>query len=179
MNSSNLLTGEIKLSNNHENPTSSNTFSYLNQNINSSLGKSINNSILKPEEKNMNQIEKNIMKNNKNNNNNTLIKRGKILSSGSLLESSRSSRFNKVIKNGIKIKNIDINDDCEDNENDEDAESVISFNYSGKKINNQNKLKENNLGVLKINGNQLFKESRTVTINIEEDIPFDTDEILN
>ena len=115
----------------------------------------------------------------KNFNNITMIKRGKISSSGSLLESSRSSKFNKVIKNGKKITNIDINDDCDDNQNDEDTESIISSNYSSKKNNNQNILKENNLGLLKINETQLFKDSKKENNIAEEDIPFDTDEIIN
>lgn len=46
-------------------------------------------------------------------------------SSGKLLTSSRSSKYNKVIKNGKKIRNIDINNESEDNQN-EDTESIIS-----------------------------------------------------
>ena len=173
MNSNNLLTAKIPISNNQQNTTFINTSNYINQNINSSLGKSINNSIIVPEEKNITKIQNKISKNT-NNNDMLLIKRGKITSSGSLLESSRSSKFNRVIKNGKKITNIDINDDCEDNQNDEDTESVISSNYSSKKNNNQN-----NLGMIKINENQLSKNTKMENNIIEEDIPFDTDEILN
>ena len=176
MDSNNLLTSKISLSNSQQNTTFINNSSYINQNINSSFGNSINNSVIKPEEKNMTKMQSKIMKNF---NNITMIKRGKISSSGSLLESSRSSKFNKVIKNGKKITNIDINDDCDDNQNDEDTESIISSNYSSKKNNNQNILNENNLGMLKINENQLLKDSKKENNIGEEDIPFDTDEIIN
>ena len=176
MDSNNLLTSKISLSNSQQNTTFINNSSYINQNINSSLGNSINNRVIKHEEKNMTKMQSKIMKNF---NNITMIKRGKISSSGSLLESSRSSKFNKVIKNGKKITNIDINDDCDDNQNDEDTESIISSNYSSKKNTNQNILNENNLGMLKINENQLLKDSKKENNIGEEDIPFDTDEIIN
>ena len=77
---------------------------------------------------------------------NRVIKIDKNLqSSGTLLTSSRSSKFNKVLKNGKKIKNIDINNDCEDNENEEDAESVSTNTIIQKRenLNNNNLLDSN------------------------------------
>ena len=66
----------------------------------------------------------------------TIIKKKKtpLLSSGTLVPSSRSKKYNCVFKNGIKIRNIDINDDCEDIKN-EDTES-LSTNAINKKKNN-------------------------------------------
>lgn len=68
------------------------------------------------------------------------IKKGKITSSGSLLKSSRSNKFNRVFKNGKKIKNIDINNDCEDTQNDEDSESISTNSI----IKRKTKIMENN-----------------------------------
>ena len=52
-------------------------------------------------------------------------------SSGVLVKSKRAPKYNKVYKNGKKIKNIDINDDCEDTMRDED--SISSFPIKAKK----------------------------------------------
>ena len=49
MDSNNLLTSKISLSNSQQNTTFINNSSYINQNINSSFGNSINNSVRKPE----------------------------------------------------------------------------------------------------------------------------------
>ena len=51
------------------------------------------------------------------------VQRLRTLSSGTLIQSSRSKKFNRVIKNGEKIRNIDMNDDSEDI-NNEDTESL-------------------------------------------------------
>ena len=91
------------------------------------------------------------------------IKRGKISSSGSLLESTRANKFNTVIKDGKKIRNIDINDDCQDTKNEDDTESIVSPNYPGQ---NSNVLGQNN---------QILQNS-------EEEfalMPLDSDEIPN
>ena len=68
------------------------------------------------------------------------IKRGKLSSSGSLLESTRSHKFNTVVKDGKKIRNIDINDDCQDTKNEDDTESIVSPNYPGKSLGKSNQL---------------------------------------
>ena len=56
----------------------------------------------------------------------------KLESSGVLVKSRRAPKYNKVLKNGKKIKNIDINDDCEDNMKDEDSVSSIPINTKKK-----------------------------------------------
>ena len=85
----------------------------------------------------------------------------KSLSSGTLIPSSRSKKFNKVIKNGEKIRNIDINDDSEDIKN-EDTESVST---------NSNPIKRNDLNISKDRyfGNDTQKKltSALETQNIE------------
>ena len=133
------------------------------------------------------------------------IKKGKLTSSGSLLKSSRSSKFNRVFKNGKKIKNIDINDDCEDTQNDEDTESISTNSLAKRKnelmeknnINSktnlgtsgpsQNKEKENKFGASGINENNLLQKTgiqdnkSELKSNIEKsqnsEIPKDSDEI--
>ena len=57
------------------------------------------------------------------------IKRGRTSSSGSLLKSSRESKYNRVIKFGKKIRNIDANTDPEDVLNI-DTESITEINKS-------------------------------------------------
>ena len=47
----------------------------------------------------------------------------RISSSGTLVTSKRSKRYNKVLKNGKKIRNIDVNDDYEEHQN-EDLDSA-------------------------------------------------------
>ena len=47
----------------------------------------------------------------------------RISSSGTLVTSKRSKRYNKVLKNGKKIRNIDVNDDSEEHQN-EDLDSA-------------------------------------------------------
>ena len=63
-----------------------------------------------------------------------IIERNKLRlsSSGTLLTSTRSRKFNKVLKNGKKIGNIDINNDSEDAHN-EDLESVSTNSIAKKK----------------------------------------------
>jgi serine/threonine protein phosphatase PrpC len=62
-------------------------------------------------------------------------------SSGTLLTSSRSSKFNKVLKDGKKIRNIDINNESEDNQS-EDAESETIKTIP---INKDNSINNNSL----------------------------------
>ena len=69
-----------------------------------------------------------IQKSNSINNFSTISKR-RFESSGKLKPSSRARKFNKVIKNGKLIKNIDINDDCADKMRDDDS----SINYKANK----------------------------------------------
>ena len=98
------------------------------------------------------QTTKTIKLNNPNNNNKTqndikktnntkIINIGKknLQSSGKLLVSSRSSKYNKVVKNGKKIKNIDINSDY-DGMPKEDDDSV-SINPNKKNRSNSNNVK--------------------------------------
>ena len=65
----------------------------------------------------------------------------KLESSGVLVKSRRAPKYNKVLKNGKKIKNIDINDDCEDNMKDED--SVSSIPIKAKKKSNDSSIISN------------------------------------
>ncbi len=62
----------------------------------------------------------------------------KLESSGVLVKSTRAPKYNRVIKNGKKIKNIDINNDCEDTMKDED--SVSSLPIKDKKKSNDGPL---------------------------------------
>ena len=62
-------------------------------------------------------------------------------SSGVLVKSKRAPKYNKVLKNGKKIKNIDINDDCEDTMRDED--SISSFPIKAKKKSNDSSIISN------------------------------------
>ena len=73
---------------------------------------------------------------------NTIQNRKKSLeSSGILVKSKRAPKYNKVLKDGKKIKNIDINDDCEDTMKDED--SVSSFPIKAKKKSNDSSIISN------------------------------------
>ena len=68
-----------------------------------------------------------------------------ILSSGILKPSRRNKKYDKVIKNGIKIKNIDINRDYDENPSDDDTSSNISAINKNMKNKLVEKAKENNL----------------------------------
>ena len=117
---------------------------------------------------------------------NRVIKIDKTLqSSGTLLTSSRSSKFNKVLKNGKQIKNIDINNDCEDNQNEEDAESKSTNTIIKKSENlnssnldsnseNLNNSKTNKLGPI-INSQNKLKDNGSEIDNIDNQILFKTE----
>jgi serine/threonine protein phosphatase PrpC len=62
-------------------------------------------------------------------------------SSGILVKSKRAPKYNKVLKDGKKIKNIDINDDCEDTMKDED--SISSLPMKAKKKSNDSSIISN------------------------------------
>ena len=66
-------------------------------------------------------------------------------SSGTLYISTRSKKHNKVIKNGKKIRNIDINDDCEDTMKDEDSASSYRINNRLKSDGNLTSKEKGNL----------------------------------
>ena len=69
-------------------------------------------------------------------------------SSGTLIVSNKTKRYNKVIlKNGKKIKNIDINDDCEDTMKDEDSVTSFKMKNKLKSDNNLKKTTQNNLNL--------------------------------
>ena len=61
------------------------------------------------------------------------ILRKRTESSGKLLQSKRSSKHNKVVKDGNKIQNIDMNDDCQDTMKDDD--SIINSSWNDPKNN--------------------------------------------
>lgn len=183
----------IPYSNSQQNITNLNNYNYLGQNINYPSANSMNSISISQQQNinpnlnpilgmsiysqnsslNSNVLTGNQYLPNKNTNiniqsnisssKNIDIKRGKISSSGSLLESTRANKFNTVIKDGKKIRNIDINDDCQDTKNEDDTESIVSPNYPGQ---NSNVLGQNN---------QILQNS-------EEEfalMPLDSDEIPN
>ena len=161
MNSNNLPRGSSPLTNPMNLNNNSINSNIKNQNNNNTLGNSINNSIVSHQQnKNQNKTiltggnsvakmknsidssinnKQNIIKNTKTSfrkpkppiYKDFIIKPGKLTSSGSLLLSSRASKFNRVIRDGKRIRNIDINDDCEDTIN-EDTESIASSNINKK-----------------------------------------------
>ena len=102
-------------------------------------------------------------------------------SSGTLLTSSRSSKFNKVLKNGKQIKNIDINNDCEDNKNEEEAESVSttiivknSENINNNILLNSNNSKNNKLGPI-INSQNMINNFGSGIDNIDNQMLYKTE----
>lgn len=173
-----------------------NNSSIENVNYSNLLGKTVNNTIysLEPNIKNAYStstinIGKNpnigkqntithIRQSNTTNKNNFDRNKIKLSSSGTLLTSKRAQRYNKVLKNGNKIHNIDINIDYEENQN-EDLESVSTntilkkktFNNNSTQLNSvsgnlsdstQNKLTGLNNTYSQFNGNQLNKSLTTV-----------------
>ena len=124
-----------------------------------------------------------------------IIRNGKKTNTGSLIKSSRSNSFNKVIRYGKKISNIDMNQDPEDNQN-EDTESITSFhkpsstllqsslNSTGISTYNSGLLQKANTGVEDINPisrffqNLFFGSPQEEKNNNIMEIPLDTDEIL-
>jgi serine/threonine protein phosphatase PrpC len=118
---------------------------------------------------------------NKSNKSNTLnILRKKTESSGKLLKSASSSKYNKVVKdNGKKIQNIDMNDDCQDTMKDNESTLNNSLN------NPKNNLKAINKSIISnnkqsINTNVQPKQSIQSIQSINKDlsskipIPFNT-----
>lgn len=74
---------------------------------------------------NINKSYNHISNNNRNNTKglNTIIRKStSSIGSGILIKSARAKKYNRVLKNGVKIKNIDINNDPENN--NEDTESL-------------------------------------------------------
>ena len=123
-----------------------------------------------------------------------IIRNGKKTNSGSLIKSSRSNSYNKVIRYGKKIINIDMNQDPEDNQN-EDIESITSFhkpnstllqsslNSTGISIYNSGSLQKANTRVEDTNPISRFFQNLFLGSPQEEkknkivEIPLDTDEI--
>ena len=181
MNANNLPRSSMPLANSKHLSNANINSNIKNQNINNTLGNSTNNSIVSQKQNNIqnktiltggNSLEK--MKNSINsslNNNqnviqnsktvfrktnppvykNIIIKPGKLTSSGSLLISSRASKFNRVIRDGKRIRNIDMNNDCEDTQN-EDTESIASSN-----INKKNELDVKSSNAERIISSQFIK----------------------
>ena len=123
-----------------------------------------------------------------------IIKNGKKTNSGSLIKSSRANSYNKVIRFGQKIRNIDMNIDPEDNQN-QDTESITSFHkpnstllqsnvsstgistYSSGSLQKANTKVEDTNPIMRF-FQSLFYGSSEENKNIKvEEIPLDTDEI--
>ena len=123
-----------------------------------------------------------------------IIKNGKKTNSGSLLKSSRANSFNRVIRYGHKIRNIDINLDPEDNQN-EDTESITSFHkpnstllqsnlnstgissYSSGSFQKANTQVEDTNPITRFFQNLFYGSSEENKKNNIGEIPLDTDEI--
>ena len=82
------------------------------------------------------------------------ILRKRTESSGKLLQSKRSSKHNKVVKDGNKIQNIDMNDDCQDTMNDDD--SIINSSWNDPK---------NNLKA--INNSLISNNKQSISTNVQ------------
>ena len=112
----------------------------------------INNSLNKPN----NTITANNLRHSFNGNMNLNIKKN-LLSSGKLKVSRRDKKYNRVIKNGKKLKNIDLNRDYEDEpENEDDKSSIndtIFKNKLASKV-NDNSLNKNTSEELLLNNKQ-------------------------
>ena len=159
--------------------------------LNNLLGKTVNDTILL-QNINPNQImqpnfnplikeeTKSIKLNNLNNNkiqndikksNNTkIINIGKknLQSSGKLLVSSRSSKYNKVLKNGKKIKNIDINSDYEGMPKEDDDSVSINLNIKNRSTSNgvKNKLNFSTNDVKNLTEKKIVKENKITNTSI-------------
>ena len=82
------------------------------------------------------------------------IVRKRTESSGKLLQSKRSSKHNKVVKDGNKIQNIDMNDDCQDTMKDDD--SIINSSWNDPK---------NNLKA--INNSLISNNKQSISTNVQ------------
>ena len=82
------------------------------------------------------------------------ILRKRTESSGKLLQSKRSSKHNKVVKDGNKIQNIDMNDDCQDTMKDDD--SIINSSWNDPK---------NNLKA--INNSLISNNKQSISTNVQ------------
>ena len=159
--------------------------------LNNLLGKTVNDTILL-QNINPNQImqpnfnplikeeTKSIKLNNLNNNkiqndikksNNTkIINIGKknLQSSGKLLVSSRSSKYNKVLKNGKKIKNIDINSDYEGMPKEDDDSVSINLNIKNRSTSNgvKNKLNFTTNDIKNMTEKKIVKENKITNTSI-------------
>ena len=121
---------------------------------------------------------------------------GKKSNSGSLLKSSRGDSYNRVIRYGHRIRNIDINIDPEDRLN-EDTDSVTSF-HMPKSTLTQSTLNSSGIGTYYNNmayqvpkvhekkssissffSSLFFGQSADTNNNTTSGIPLDSDEILN
>lgn len=99
-------------------------------------------------------------------NNNINLQRSfnrKLSSSGILKASTRNKKFDKVLKNGKKLKNIDINRDYEDKPDDDLSTNVGKANNFANKLISLNKKNSNNNSNSKENIN-LLKPNNTLDI---------------
>ena len=129
----------------------SKTINYRSINNNSGINSNIINHTLQPINQNkplMNtglthntQITGNSKEFYKSNYKNIKIKKGRILSSGSLVSSKQSKNDNKVLKNGSEISNIDINNDIEEND------FKIGSEISSIDINQEKKILKNGIEI--------------------------------
>ena len=95
---------------------------------------------------------------------NSTLSRNRFESSGKLKLSTRARKFNKVLKNGKSIKNIDINDDCEDTMKDDES----SINYN---VNKNLNLKQNNLNKYNSQLNPNVNQNLNSQIRPKQTIP--------
>ena len=115
---------------------------------------------------NNNKIQNDIKKSN----NTKIINIGKknLQSSGKLLVSSRSSKYNKVLKNGKKIKNIDINSDYEGMPKEDDDSVSINLNIKNRSTSNgvKNKLNFSTNDVKNLTEKKIVKENKITNTSI-------------
>ena len=115
---------------------------------------------------NNNKIQNDIKKSN----NTKIINIGKknLQSSGKLLVSSRSSKYNKVLKNGKKIKNIDINSDYEGMPKEDDDSVSINLNIKNRSTSNgvKNKLNFTTNDIKNMTEKKIVKENKITNTSI-------------
>ena len=130
-----------------------------------------NNNLYNSSNEHMDQIpkvnaKKNLSKSVSEKDNSILERKKRLESSGILVKSKRAPKYNKVLKNGKKIKNIDINDDCEDTMKDED--SVSSLPMNAKKKSNDSSIISNSKKNSEVKPKQTIK---TKVNDIKEENP--------
>jgi hypothetical protein len=98
-----------------------------------------------PQIRHANTLDKNMIERN----------RFRLTSSGILVASKKSKKFNKIIKNGSKIRNIDINNESEDAQNKEEDLVSNKSKHSNKSFDNQTKNFSKSNSINNYNNNNL------------------------